>query len=69
MLSGIGPANTLESLKIPLVSELRGVGQNLWVSKLLMLNHATPILSHYLGSTVLWDNLQSQCHDTVAFIQ
>ncbi|CAE7027645.1 hypothetical protein P3342_006024 [Pyrenophora teres f. teres] len=30
MLSGIGPANTLASYSIPIVSNLAGVGKNLW---------------------------------------
>lgn len=30
MLSGIGPADTLKSLSIPLIQDLPGVGQNLW---------------------------------------
>lgn len=30
MVSGIGPRATLEELDIPVVSELEGVGQNLW---------------------------------------
>ena len=30
MVSGIGPQETLESLDIPLVQDLPGVGQNLW---------------------------------------
>ena len=32
MLSGIGPAETLQSLDIPVISNLQGVGQNLNVS-------------------------------------
>ena len=31
MVSGIGPAATLEKLHIPVLSNLRGVGQNLSV--------------------------------------
>lgn len=31
MVSGIGPEETLKGLKIPVVSHLRGVGQNLAV--------------------------------------
>ena len=30
MVSGIGPRKTLEALKIPVVKDLAGVGQNLW---------------------------------------
>ncbi|OGM42414.1 choline dehydrogenase [Aspergillus bombycis] len=30
MVSGIGPGNTLHSLNIPIVSDLPGVGQNMW---------------------------------------
>lgn len=33
MVSGIGPASTLNGLGIPIVKELPGVGQNLWVSQ------------------------------------
>ena len=34
MVSGIGPKETLDSLSIPILSELPGVGQNMWVSDL-----------------------------------
>lgn len=30
MVSGIGPANTLQKFNIPVVSDLAGVGQNMW---------------------------------------
>lgn len=33
MVSGIGSAATLEAIGIPVLSDLRGVGQRLWVSK------------------------------------
>lgn len=33
MVSGIGPKATLDSLGIPIVKELPGVGQNMWVCK------------------------------------
>lgn len=32
MVSGIGPKDILESLNIPVISDLQGVGQNMWVS-------------------------------------
>lgn len=31
MVSGIGPAATLEQFDIPVLSDLQGVGQNMWV--------------------------------------
>ena len=31
MVSGIGPAATLQKLGIPVLSDLQGVGQQLWV--------------------------------------
>lgn len=31
MVSGIGPAATLQGLGIPVISDLPGVGQNMWV--------------------------------------
>lgn len=31
-MSGVGPAETLQGLGIPVVSERKGVGQNMWVS-------------------------------------
>lgn len=31
MVSGIGPAATLERFDVPVLSDLRGVGQNMWV--------------------------------------
>ena len=31
MVSGIGPASTLQQLNIPILSDLPGVGQNMWV--------------------------------------
>lgn len=35
MVSGIGPKETLEGLNIPVLADLAGVGQNMWVSQLL----------------------------------
>jgi choline dehydrogenase len=35
MVSGVGPKATLEKFGIPVVKELPGVGQNMWVSELL----------------------------------
>lgn len=32
MVSGVGPKDTLDKYNIPVVSELSGVGQNMWVS-------------------------------------
>lgn len=32
MVSGIGPSETLESHGIDVISDLPGVGQNMWVS-------------------------------------
>lgn len=32
MLSGVGPASTLDEFKIPIVADVAGVGQNMWVS-------------------------------------
>lgn len=32
MLSGIGPATTLDRFGIPIISVIPGVGQNIWVS-------------------------------------
>ena len=32
MVSGVGPASVLQSLEIPVVADLPGVGQDLWVS-------------------------------------
>ena len=32
MVSGVGPKETLKKLGIDIVSELKGVGQNMWVS-------------------------------------
>lgn len=32
MVSGIGPKETLEALDIPVIADLAGVGQNMWVS-------------------------------------
>ena len=36
MVSGVGPKETLDQLQIPIVSELPGVGQNMWVCKRLV---------------------------------
>jgi len=35
MVSGIGPEATLKQFGIPVISNLQGVGQNLWVSRTL----------------------------------
>lgn len=32
MVSGVGPASELQSLGIPVVADLKGVGQEMWVS-------------------------------------
>lgn len=31
MISGIGPRKTLEGLRIQVLADLKGVGQNMWV--------------------------------------
>lgn len=33
MVSGIGPSTTLEQFGIPIQSDLKGVGQGMWVRK------------------------------------
>ncbi|KAE8373501.1 hypothetical protein BDV26DRAFT_285071 [Aspergillus bertholletiae] len=39
MLSGIGPADSLQQLGIPVVSDLQGVGQNLWDHLFIFTSH------------------------------
>ena len=36
MVSGIGPQQVLERHQIPVLSDLQGVGQNMWVRSLLL---------------------------------
>ena len=31
MVSGIGPKETLEAMNLPVLADLAGVGQNMWV--------------------------------------
>ena len=38
LLSGVGPAKTLDSLNIPAVATREGVGQNLWVAIEILFN-------------------------------
>ena len=49
MVSGIGPADTLEELDIPTVAHLPGVGQNIWVCVLLTAPYIQ-VMKHILQS-------------------
>ncbi|KAI9036831.1 GMC family oxidoreductase [Aspergillus affinis] len=46
MVSGVGPADTLEQFNIPLVKNLPGVGQNMWDHLLFGLSYRTSTISH-----------------------
>ena len=39
MLSGLGPVSILESFKIPVIANIPGVGQNMWVSHTAVATH------------------------------
>lgn len=46
MVSGVGPADILEEFKIPVVSSLAGVGQNMWDHLLFGLSYRVTTPSH-----------------------
>ncbi|RDL41345.1 uncharacterized protein BP5553_01324 [Venustampulla echinocandica] len=46
MVSGIGPQEILEDLGIPIVSNLPGVGQNMWDQPFFGPSHAVDIITH-----------------------
>lgn len=66
MVSGIGPASQLRSLGIPVLQDLPGVGQNMWVSRDNELEEGrsggrcTDLLT---GPHLLRPNIQSQSSD------
>lgn len=46
MVSGVGPAETLKKFDIPVVSELPGVGQNMWDHLLFGTSYRADVLTH-----------------------
>ena len=62
MVSGIGPPETLQRLAIPVISPLRGVGQNLWV-RLVDSEPARCLLADLVatGSTIFWYWVSHEC--------
>ncbi|PWY82039.1 glucose-methanol-choline oxidoreductase [Aspergillus heteromorphus CBS 117.55] len=59
MLSGIGPAATLQQHEIPVVSALPGVGQNMWDHLLFGLSYRVTPLTHSALSNTNGDTLAS----------
>lgn len=54
MVSGVGPSRTLQRLGIPVVSDLAGVGQNLWVRHSASIYKLSLAINHYSGSPFFW---------------
>jgi hypothetical protein len=50
MVSGVGPKETLEKFDIDVISELKGVGQNMWVRITVM-----PSMAAYALAALLTD--------------
>lgn len=46
MISGVGPANVLEQYGIPVVSDLQGVGQNMWDHFIFGTSYQVTTLTH-----------------------
>ena len=46
MVSGVGPANTLKEYEIPVISNLQGVGQNMWDHFLFGASYQVTTLTH-----------------------
>ncbi len=46
MISGVGPANVLEQYGIPVVSDLQGVGQNMWDHFIFGASYQVTTLTH-----------------------
>lgn len=64
MVSGIGPAATLAQFKVPVLSDLQGVGQNLQVRGNTC--ESFDVSQTGAGSTVLRPVLSSQRDDSIA---
>jgi len=54
MVSGVGPRATLERVGVPVVVELPGVGQNMWVSAVLAGAMGSAKLTVCAGPCLLW---------------
>ena len=66
MVSGLGPKTTLDEFQIPIVSELPGVGQNMWVSVPLWtmeLDVRSDFLL-YVGPALFWSFLGRRSCDS-----
>jgi choline dehydrogenase len=61
MVSGVGPRATLERVGVPVVVELPGVGQNMWVSAVPMGVIGSAELMVCTGSCFLWPQLPREC--------
>lgn len=60
MVSGIGPAKTLQRLRIPVVASREGVGQNMWVS-IGSPTHDDSRADGFQGSCTNGTHMASQC--------
>ena len=63
MVSGIGPAPTLANLNIPVISDLSGVGQNMWVSIDTRQQRNRWLTHNTSGSSPVWHPVPSECHN------
>lgn len=63
MVSGIGPRDTLEGLNIPVISELPGVGQNMWDHVMIGSTHEVNVTT----ATTLVSNLAAAAEAVVDY--
>ena len=71
MVSGIGPSHTLAQYDIPVLSDRPGVGQNMWVRKIISepLEIWPKWITHLSGSRHFWKRLSSRCSHAQRFAE
>lgn len=62
MVSGIGPKAELDKIKVDVVADLPGVGQNLMVGHIFRYPGSASLTLATLGQHLLRPNLSCQCH-------
>ncbi|KAL6719080.1 hypothetical protein ACLMJK_003315 [Lecanora helva] len=63
MVSGVGPAATIQALGIPVIANLAGVGQNMWDQPYLATSYRVNVTTHpdpLLASEIIEEYLQNQ---------